>query len=428
MRCPHRAAALVLVPICVFSLAGCVTERLPRPLGTSPYVKGDPSQPPAGVSAPPANAPNAPGALRFEIATLGEVRFDSSTLPLVSPRADFIAVQAGIAPPEAAADASGPAEAPQTRIEIYDMRSRRLERTFVAGPPARSGVPRFLTQGMLLGRSVNDEGFLVEWPRQDATRWIGLCSWKDASIRWLIGGDEAVPTFGAHAVLLSDGSLVTALGDESATGWLLAQRSAAGQIAILDARPATMIVPLASLDATRCSYLRLDRNVLRHWALGTPDAPSLRIAADFGAGRTIRDAISATSPFPPAGAFDAAVWTERAAFSAQYAGATGLFDPSSGRLQFKWMDGSSPAVDMPPGAISAAPGRSGMLVTAAEDLTFWPRRGMEAGRFLGGPSNLMRKPGVIRATWDQGMCVVEPGREGNGWIRVSKITHPTDGQ
>ncbi len=421
-----RTVALVMLPISTLALTGCVTERLPRPLGTSPYVKGDPSQPPTGISAPQAKPTGVPGALRFEIAALGEVRFDSSTLPLVSPGGGFIAVQSGIAPPEAAADASGPAEALQTRIEIYDMRSRRLERTFIAGSPARSGVPRVLTQGMLLGRSVNDEGFLVEWPRQDATRWIGLCSWKDASIRWLIGGDESSPTFGAHAVLLRDGSLVTALGDETATGWLLARRSASGQIAVLDERPATMIVPVTSLDATQYSFLRLDGGVLRHWALGTPQSPSLRIVAEIGTDRTIRDAINATSSVPPTGAFSAALWTDRDSFTSQYAGATGLFNSLTGRLQFFWMDGSTAAVDLPPESISAAPGRTGMLVTSVQELTIWPRRGVIGGRFVGGASNLMRKPGVIRAVWGDGMCAVEPGREGNGWILVSKFTHPTN--
>jgi hypothetical protein len=54
-----------------------------------------------------------------------------------------------------------------------------------------------------LGRSSNDEGFLIEAPQSDGSRWIGLVSWATGEIRWLVQ-DEHVNAF---ASLGPDGRL-----------------------------------------------------------------------------------------------------------------------------------------------------------------------------------------------------------------------------
>ncbi len=407
--------------VCQF---GCVTERVPRALGTSPYIKGNPA-PTSTANAPQAISQPAPGGLRFELAPLGEVPFDASVLPLVSPGGRFIAVQAGTAPPLHALNASGPAEALNTRIDIYDMSGRRLQQTFLAGPSPRRGVPRTLTQGMLLGRAVNAEGFLIEWPRQDATRWIGLCTWADASITWLVGGDESVATFAAHAILMHDGTLITALGDEEARGWLLAQRSPTGQITVLDADPATMLVPLSSLDARRFAYFRLDGDALTLNAAPVDADRRRKQLLDLGTARTVQDLTSAVaSSLPPGSAAQEIFAVSDGSFGDFHAAATFL-DPRTGQTASVWMDGSTPFTELSLGIVSAAPSRRGMLLTTRQDLLFVPRQTGIPKVPPGVGLNLMRKPGIVRGIWNGGFCVVEPGDAGSGALSVSKLTHPS---
>ncbi len=424
-RCER--VVLAVIAMLVAAQAGCVTERLPRAAGTSPYIKRDvpPPNPSTGDAITPGIVKPAPGGLRFEIAQLGEVPFDSSTLPLVSPGGNFMAVQAGSAPPLDAMRASGPAEALNTRIEIYDIRGRRLAQTFIAGPAARRGVPSVLTQGMLLGRGVNAEGFLIEWPREDTTRWIGLCKWSDASVTWLIGGDESVPTYAAHAVLLDDGTLITALGDDQARGWLLAQRSPTGEMAVLDNEPATMLAPLSSLDARRFVYLRLNGGSLTLNGAPTAASPRGPQLLDLGVNRTLDDLLIAMSPGLPPGAAVPAIFRAGSGFMSDFAPATLFFHPEMGRIAWYWIDGSNAVKDLGPGVISAAPTREGLVLTTSGEMTFLPVGSPGTGGGNGVKLNLARKPGVIRGIWDGGFCVVEPGKAGAGVLSVSKFTHPT---
>ncbi len=53
-----------------------------------------------------------------------------------------------------------------------------------------------VNEPVLLGRSCDSEGFLVESPREDGSRWIGRASWETGRITWLVS-DEYVNAFAA---------------------------------------------------------------------------------------------------------------------------------------------------------------------------------------------------------------------------------------
>ena len=55
----------------------------------------------------------------------------------------------------------------------------------------------------LLGRGLNTNGFLIEEPRADGSRRIGLVSWENASITWLVDNEDV----NAFADISNDGTL-----------------------------------------------------------------------------------------------------------------------------------------------------------------------------------------------------------------------------
>jgi hypothetical protein len=56
---------------------------------------------------------------------------------------------------------------------------------------------------VLLGRSVDEQGFLIESPREDGSRWIGKADWSTGEIQWLVEGEQV----NAFASLGVDGAL-----------------------------------------------------------------------------------------------------------------------------------------------------------------------------------------------------------------------------
>jgi len=121
---------------------------------------------------------------RAHIRALGVVPYDISTLPLISPDGRFLATQFGAAPTIATRDAAPGATVPAgTRIAIYRLEARddlNQELPLVA----------VLEEPLLLGRSCNDEGFLVESPRDDGSRWIGFVGWESRELEWIVADDN----------------------------------------------------------------------------------------------------------------------------------------------------------------------------------------------------------------------------------------------
>ncbi|MBX3354720.1 MAG: hypothetical protein KF724_03365 [Phycisphaeraceae bacterium] len=154
---------LLLLPTAI-GLGGCEQERMTE----SRLLMPPPLQPGGDET-------RRDGFLRVAIEPLGEVSNDGFTLPLCSPDGRFIAVQA-MSNADWPTLTAGPeqARAVRGRIVIYEVLLGALQPLGeVAGP-------------YLLGRSASDEGFLVESPREDGSRAIGLVRWDDRQIEWLI--------------------------------------------------------------------------------------------------------------------------------------------------------------------------------------------------------------------------------------------------
>jgi hypothetical protein len=175
--------ALALVALAATALAGCASDS-----GTS--ARGS-----AGTGAAADGADDLPFRMtragrsstvnvRVGVLPLGAVPYDNLSLPLVSPDGRFVATQSGAPPTWPTLQAEPGAIVPiATRVEIY-----RLE---PGSPPAFvAGV----AEPVVLGRGCDANGFLVEAPRDDGSRWIGAVSWESGALTWLVA-DEHVNAF-----------------------------------------------------------------------------------------------------------------------------------------------------------------------------------------------------------------------------------------
>ena len=105
---------------------------------------------------------------RTGIRTLGSIQYDGFTLPIASPDGRFLAVQTGVAPDWPTVLAARGGRPPlASSIEVWECSDTV---TRVAS----------LSRGLLLGRSADASGFLVEAPQADGSRWIGKVAWPGA--------------------------------------------------------------------------------------------------------------------------------------------------------------------------------------------------------------------------------------------------------
>ncbi|MSR68983.1 MAG: hypothetical protein EXS17_01355 [Phycisphaerales bacterium] len=126
--------------------------------------------------------------VRFRLEPLCSIDYDGFSLPLVSPDGQWAAVQASSTadwPTLLAALDGG-----QPNAGTLSIVSLALASTYA--PIAVNGPD------LLLGRSADDAGFLVESPRIDGARWIGRVAWDGRDPIWLIEGDDvnALATLG----------------------------------------------------------------------------------------------------------------------------------------------------------------------------------------------------------------------------------------
>jgi hypothetical protein len=120
--------------------------------------------------------------------------YDGEALPLVSPDGQFIAVQDGD-PPSWEAILAEPAAQPPGNAGISLRQTDKHD---------TKPLPLNLPPGLLLGRSCDDRGFLVEAPQADGSRWIGRVAWVGGNLEWLVRG----PLVAAHAVFTPRGELL----------------------------------------------------------------------------------------------------------------------------------------------------------------------------------------------------------------------------
>jgi hypothetical protein len=200
-------------------VGGCASDSSVKPLAPSPL---QPLSTPAGVTQ---SVQVVAGLL-----PLGTVPYDNMVLPLLSPDGSMIAVQTGAPPTWASLLARPNADIPSaTRVAIYQLDLRLGIDQANRKAPALIGT---LNEPLLLGRSCDAQGFLVESIRSDGSRWIGKVAWPparnvetpkrpgggagtgletstsgrfDISITWLVSGSEG--EVNAFAALGPNGQL-----------------------------------------------------------------------------------------------------------------------------------------------------------------------------------------------------------------------------
>ncbi len=131
--------------------------------------------------------------VRFQFSAIRTVAYDGFTLPLVSPDGCAAAVQTSSSVDWQTLLASVEGGVPDAgRISIAPLCGSQTDLLLE--------VPR---NDLLLGRSADAEGFLVESPQLDGSRWIGRVSWQGGNPLWIVE-DESVNAF---AVLGPNGEL-----------------------------------------------------------------------------------------------------------------------------------------------------------------------------------------------------------------------------
>lgn len=214
-------------------------------------------------------APGAPSsttvlgsALRLDLRPLGSVPTDGFTLPLLSPSGRFLAVQTGAPPDEATALARPGQRAPRaSRIALYRLDGRSLTRLGETD------------SGLVLGRSADERGFLVESPRPDGSRWIGRIDWEvggptqDFKPEWLVQ-DGGVNAF---AALGPDGALAWSRREPSARNFDLVVRRGGVVTRFSGEGLRSYAFPSFNADGTRVFMLVLRDGIIE---LGSVDPSS----------------------------------------------------------------------------------------------------------------------------------------------------------
>lgn len=345
---------------------GCVTETSRRPQGVP--VRSDaqgpsssratPAPMPTGVIAEPVRGGTSSAAVRIGVVPLGEVFYDGQRLPLFSPNGRYAAVQSGEAPawPTILAEIGAP-PANRTSITVFDCSANALA-AMPAGDRPEGGLE--------LGRSADDEGFLVESQQRDGPRWIGKVAWATGSLTWLAKDDRV----NAHGVLTAAGGLLwtrRAVADPHAD---LVLQEPGREESVIRAEDGSFVFPLATDDpgvvfAQRISKSGLELEVVRVTASGGASLGStiVRRSLSASADPLLAHQVAATVQGPlrlPGGAGRSLV-----ALSPRH-GRMGVFDLSTGL--FKPLNaGSVAAVPSPDRA------QPGWFCTTMEGLTFVPR-------------------------------------------------------
>lgn len=174
---------------------GCSSSAPERRPDALPHVpsraSGESRQLMRPVATPVDSSETDSGAIAVAVRPFAPLPFNGVMLPLVSPDGRFIATQTG-APPTwptilARPGAVQPRDAGLQVFAISDDSLDPVRFDFADSDP------------LLLGRSCNRTGFLVESPRPGGERWIGFIEWVTGRLTWLTR-DASVS---AHATLLT---------------------------------------------------------------------------------------------------------------------------------------------------------------------------------------------------------------------------------
>lgn len=241
-RLPVRRASRVALCACAVAvLAGCVTEKAPQSRGVRVHPDGTRTTPqgmnvPTGQVATPVPATLA-STVRLGVRPIGSIPYDTQCIPLTSPDGRYIATQVGPPPSWATLWATIDAETPASTVEAYSIDQ---------GAVSRIEWPQRPPDSIVLGRSANDEGFLVESIQADGSRAIALIAW--ASGRAEILAQDAGQVC-AHATLTARGELAyTSRPIDASQPAVLCLRARDGSVTTLASPGAEYAYPMATSD------------------------------------------------------------------------------------------------------------------------------------------------------------------------------------
>ena len=243
---------LATISLCVITaLGGCVVDETRTEALREQREAAPPTLPSNPIASPIMQGTTA-SRVSVAIEALGSVSYDGIQVPLVSPDGRFIAAQDAPAPPRTsrlALDSAGDS----TDLTSATVSISPLEADVIGYRPR---VEVFdLAAPILLGRDSNDEGVLVESPRPDGSRWIGVAEWseQDARLRWLVR-DQSVA---AHAVFGSSGSLLYSRRPIGGDQFELVLRDRDGQERALTLPDASLVYPLMAPDLRHATCLAI---------------------------------------------------------------------------------------------------------------------------------------------------------------------------
>jgi hypothetical protein len=239
-----------LLLVSVLCIAGCVKVSGPPPergirINPGPMTTQDVAARPPGATTVPGSTepitlppgplakPVSPDAsvssqVTMAFADLGAIPYDGVVLPLISPDGRFAATQTGDPTPWPVLLAQpGARSAPGVRIAAYSLKETNSPKD-----PALQLIPwsAELPAGLILGRSCDSTGFLVEAIQPSGSRWIGKVSWLSGTVAWLAQGD----TVCAHAALGPSGELafMRRSGDSATADLVLRVPSRSGEVVL----------------------------------------------------------------------------------------------------------------------------------------------------------------------------------------------------
>jgi len=280
---PHpsrlRATGAVLLACLVFGLgalplvacAGASGSRgrettLKQTNGERPRTAGSASKPESKAESKAATMPGkiVGSALSVDLRPLGLVPTDGYTLPLLSPDGRLMAVQTGTVPDLATLLARPQQSTPiASRIAMYRVEPRGLVRL---GETAT---------GLVLGRSADARGFLVESPRPDGSRWIGRHPWGGDEPEWLVQNGDV----NAFGVLGPNGSLAYATRGRVDRGFTLVVRGEDRSARLPSEGVRDYLFPTFSADGSRVFALSLRDGILEFVAVDPTSDESMRQSA-----------------------------------------------------------------------------------------------------------------------------------------------------
>jgi hypothetical protein len=376
-----RGAGLLLACLAAMS-PGCETERTTRSTLVAARV-------PAPLAAP------RPGEPYAGVRVLGSVPYDGRTLPLVSPDGFFVATQVGAAAAwDALLGVPGARSIPPCAVEIY----RCDPRGEVAVLQARTET------GLLLGRSADEAGLLVESPHDDGARWIGRLPWVGGPVQWLVADDRV----NAFACLGPQGRLAWSRRRPDAENFDLVVRLGNDEWS-LEANGGDWLMPAWSKDPDGLFVLRLAGGRLDAVFMNASSADAARqtlARLPIAQQKTARDAYQCLSSrahvqgLPALGSVHLLFW-----------------HPGALRMAvWRPFDSADASTLLEPGSVAAEVDGSGFILTTTADRLFLQDPSRGATRTLL-PGPLVPRP-TADPRWPYVLLLPQHGRIGLMALRL----------